>query len=487
MDPDPDPDDTVQFTVGGSIVGAESAVTLSLNLVSQTFSTADFTFTQKVDEGAAYLVTFVSSASGQSCTVTDGVGSATADVTNVVVTCSAEQAFLQYDDAEVTGQLAAGDFDGDGHEDLVFTIRTLPGHAVGDNLSMFRVVYGDGAGSFSAPFDVARLGSSDSNERGRQLAGLDLNGDASDEFAQSSGQSIEAFGGGTSRMPTRFFAEGASGAPLVTIDVDGNGGQDLVSIIWGGSHLEFFNLYLNDGSGAFEDVAYIGHRDDPGAQALGLGGPTNMFTGDFDGDDVVDILGVFPTGTGGDPSLSLALLSGNGSGGFDYPAALDVLDEDVFLGDFNFTDTSKEIAAGDFDGDGDLDLAMTSTTDFLLLLENDGSGRFTESGRLNVGLRPIHVRVADFDGDGVDDLLSVNADSRNLVIAFGHGDGTFGTSSGGDTEWRTIDLDNEVALYDVVVADFDGDGTPDVAVAEDGTNPPDTGRGSVLIFLAPGA
>jgi len=38
----------------------------------------------------------------------------------------------------------------------------------------------------------------------------------------------------------------------------------------------------------------------------------------------------------------------------------------------------------------------------------------------------------------------------------------------------------------VLVTDLDGDGTPDIVLAEDGTNPPYTGRGSVQIFLGPG-
>ena len=485
-DPDPDPDPH-QVTIGGTISGHDAAVTLSLNTANETFADAAFTFAQTVTSGSAYAVLFVSSASGQSCAIANGIGIASADVSNVAVTCETAPTELRYGDAEITGQLAVGDLDGDTFLDFVFTIRTLPGHAVGTNLDMFRVVFGNGDGTYSTPVDVNRVGSSDVNERGRSLHALQLDASPESEFVISNGSGVEAFSVGAGRSPTRFYAPGPGGAPLVTADVDGNGAEDLVAIVWGGSRLDYFGLLRNNGDGTFEAEVAVGNRDDPGATALGLGSPVNLLAGDFDGDGNQDVMGVFVVGSGTDAPLALALFSGTGTGSFSYPAALDTISDDVFEGSFAFEETSKEIAAGDFDGDGDLDLAMTSTTDFLLLLENDGAGGFTEWSRVDAGLRPIHVRTADFDGDGALDLLSLNADSGDLVIAFGGGDGSFGTPAGGESAWRTLSLDRDAEPYDVVIADLDGDGLPDIAVAEDGTNPSDSGRGSVAIFLAPGS
>lgn len=486
IDPPVDDDDNETFSVGGTIGGSTGDVTLALNTFSESFSGQSFTFSQELLAGSPYAVAFVSSSTGQTCDVTGGIGVITTDVTDVSVSCQDVEPILRYDDAEVTGNLGIGDFDGDGSLDLVFTIRTLPGHAVGTNLDMYRLVFGNGDGSYSLPTDVSRIGSSDSDQRDRKFAVADFNGDGISDFAYSSGQGLEVFEVGPSRTPQRFFGPAPSLEPLSLLDADGNGTQDLLSIVWGGSTLDYFNLFRSNGDGTFAAEEFIGHRDDPEAQALGMGSPRNMTTGDFNGDGHDDIAALVLTGSGPDLSLAVALMSGDGAGGFDYPAALNPVTDDVFEGFFAFENASKELAAGDYDDDGDLDLVLTSTTNFILLLENNGSGSFTESGRVTVRLRPIHVRLADFDGDGNLDIAAANADSNDLVIAFGDGSGGFGGPADGDSAWRVIPVDLDAMLFDMLVADLDGDGTLDIAVAENGTNPPDTGRGAVYIFLAPG-
>lgn len=89
--------------------------------------------------------------------------------------------------------------------------------------------------------------------------------------------------------------------------------------------------------------------------------------------------------------------------------------------------------------------------------------------------------------DGSLDILTANADSRNIVVAFGNGSGSFGGPAVGDSGWRAFALDQRAELYDVTVGDLDGDGALDVAVAENGPNPSDSGRGSIHIFFAPGS
>ncbi len=191
-------------------------------------------------------------------------------------------------------------------------------------------------------------------------------------------------------------------------------------------------------------------------------------------------------GTGNDTRLALALFSGNGDGSFNNPPAIDLISDDLFLGEFVFEESSKEIAFGDFDGDGYNDLAITSTTSFLQIFTNNGTGQFTAGQRVQVGNKPIHVRVADFDNDGIKDLASVNANSKSVVISLGNGDGTFADIADASGRAISIQLDGEVDLFDMDVADINADGFLDIVIAEDGTNPPDTGRGSIQIMLAPG-
>ncbi len=132
----------IRFTIGGTITGNGASVTLSLNGSEETLAASPFTFAQDLSDGNQYAVLFVSTPTNQQCTIGNGVGTASANVTNVLVTCANPMALLQYDDAEVTGIMTSGDFDNDGFIDLVFTIRTLADHPTGANNDMFRVTYG---------------------------------------------------------------------------------------------------------------------------------------------------------------------------------------------------------------------------------------------------------------------------------------------------------------------------------------------------------
>jgi len=65
------------------------------------------------------------------------------------------------------------------------------------------------------------------------------------------------------------------------------------------------------------------------------------------------------------------------------------------------------------------------------------------------------LAIADFNGDGIADLVTANYNTGNVSIFLGNGDGTF--RAGG-----TIPVDSPNA---VLVADFNGDGKADLAVS----------------------
>jgi N-acetylneuraminic acid mutarotase len=79
------------YTIGGTISGLSgSGLVLQNNggnnlQVSSTQTT--FTFTTAVASGAAYAVTVLTQPSAQTCSVTNGSGTATANITNVQITC----------------------------------------------------------------------------------------------------------------------------------------------------------------------------------------------------------------------------------------------------------------------------------------------------------------------------------------------------------------------------------------------------------------
>src|SRR5262249_40892680 len=66
------------------------------------------------------------------------------------------------------------------------------------------------------------------------------------------------------------------------------------------------------------------------------------------------------------------------------------------------------------------------------------------------------VAIADFNGDGIPDLAVANADSNDVSILFGRGDGTYRDAI------RLVTGDLPQAL---LVGDFNGDGSTDLAIA----------------------
>jgi hypothetical protein len=133
----------------------------------------------------------------------------------------------------------------------------------------------------------------------------------------------------------------------------------------------------------------------------------------------------------------------------------------------------QALISGDWNGDGHQDLIYISGTPHAILhvLLGNGKGGFQEGATVELptgSCNPFAVpagcwlKSGDFNGDGKMDLLLPGAVAyqRQLIVLPGNGDGTFGTpvvssfsSPNGDT----------FSPYGVAVADFNNDGVPDVA------------------------
>src|SRR5207247_3960170 len=87
------------------------------------------------------------------------------------------------------------------------------------------------------------------------------------------------------------------------------------------------------------------------------------------------------------------------------------------------------IAVGDFNGDGKADLAVANhvSHDVTILLGNgDGSFNPAPGSPVPAGYFPAAVVVSDFNGDGKPDLAVANfTNSFNLTILLGDGNGGF--------------------------------------------------------------
>jgi len=129
---------------------------------------------------------------------------------------------------------------------------------------------------------------------------------------------------------------------------------------------------------------------------------------------------------------------------------------------------SISAAVADINMDGNADLLVTGTTGLMSLI-GKGDGTFTNGVTILDTTDLSFVSVADINGDGKPDVLLLRRTSPTVEVLLGNGDGTFQTSS-------PLMLTLASPPSGLLVADFNGDGYPDLAVANPDLN-------CVTIFL----
>jgi hypothetical protein len=179
--------------------------------------------------------------------------------------------------------------------------------------------------------------------------------------------------------------------------------------------------------------------------AAGL--PVAIVTVAFDGGTDLD-LAVADFGDGG-----VRTLLGNGDGTFRHGPTFSTAPY-----------APAGLAAGDFDGDGIPDLAVVeyygTAKGRLGIFLGKGGGTFHRSAEYEVGFEPLSAAVADFNGDGHLDVAVTNEGVNgkgSVMVFFGNGDGTF--------QKPTI-YNLSAYPYNVAAGDLNGDGRPDLVVAE---------------------
>jgi FG-GAP-like repeat len=157
-----------------------------------------------------------------------------------------------------------------------------------------------------------------------------------------------------------------------------------------------------------------------------------------------------------DPALNVLFNAGNGT--FAAPVA--------YVG----TGESPGIATGDFNGDGHLDIAQlgggNGAEGAFSVFFNAGDGTFRNevTSVVSTGWGAYGLGVADFNGDGKDDvatttILNPNQPSESMVLEVftGAGNDTFNAPA----MYGIVDVPS---VYQVVTGDFNGDGKPDLAM-----------------------
>lgn len=114
------------------------------------------------------------------------------------------------------------------------------------------------------------------------------------------------------------------------------------------------------------------------------------------------------------------------------------------------------VVTGDFNGDGKLDFAVTVTNgNSVSVFLGNGDGTFQAAVDYPAGPFPRTMVVADFNADGKPDLAVQNASSISIFL--GNGDGTF---------MPKVDYLAGISTFAISFGDYNGDGILDLAVTD---------------------
>ena len=399
---------------------------------------------------------------------------------------------------EVT-MTAAADFNGDGAIDLAAT------NASDDTVS---VLYNNGDATFGVhvPHPVGTMP--------RSIVAADLDGDNDVDLAVLNVESDDLSlllneGEGTFASEVRVTAGNISerGKPNLTFpypgpfihaaDIDADSDMDLIV-----PTKETVSILLNSGRGTFELSS---------APSTGVGADAyDISIADLDDDGDLDLA----VSTMGFDVSALSVIINDGPDGWAPPTVHQTILQTYHTG----------VAAGDVDSDGDLDLIVAAEKgDVLSLFTNDGTGIFAAAVPFNSREDAWRVYVVDLNGDGAEDLATVSAPIRSsmqihlsvdgaivtpkivapggqimngahrqtetidfdldgdldivsstgqpwIEVIEGHGDGTF-------THVPDFELDDPQSdARQMDIGDMDGDGLPDLILADQTDNAHDPGH-----------
>jgi hypothetical protein len=337
-------------------------------------------------------------------------------------------------------QFVVGDFDHDGNPDLAgVNAETEPSHIL--------YLFGDSKSDFT-PLEVV-------GPEGNVIATGDINGDGlPDVVVPDFFNLVSVALGRTDRnLPSALSLTPETATAVSVGSITGN---RLPDIFIAGDGTDRGTVFSNQGNNSFQLAATTD--------------PSSFIVADLTGKGVVDLLG--------GPNNYLEIWPNNGTLDFSSspittqaptigPLIVADMDGDghpdivapgqIFYGNgaYQFTlvatpdSFSAPYVVGDFAGNGQLDIASGAVT-FL----NIGNRTFRQVASNLPLVGGTLAVVADFNGDGKDDVAVELPGTASIAIYYSKGDGTF---------YQGAVLDPSQGTTTLAVGDFNGDGRPDIA------------------------
>jgi FG-GAP-like repeat/FG-GAP repeat len=236
-------------------------------------------------------------------------------------------------------------------------------------------------------------------------------------------------------------------------DFNGDGNLDLaVSVYSFETALSDLTILLGNGNGTFKQGPRVGVAGQ---------NVNNAVVADFNGDGIPDLAISLPDAN------EIQVLLGNGDGSFTPLSPVSAAA--IFV-----------IATGDFNHDGKPDLALVNPgAESVTILLGNGDGTFAEKSRIPISGAPTAIAVGDLNLDGKPDLAVVNGSTQSVTILLGKGNGTF-------TKLASQPATG-VEPLSIAIGDFNGDGLPDLAVSNQNYGYPNLGSVTVLLGNGKGA
>jgi hypothetical protein len=332
------------------------------------------------------------------------------------------------------------DFNLDGKLDIVAT------NAGNNFINTVSVLLGNGDGTFQD-----QLVTTNEVRQGAEAVG-DVNADGRPDLivANVTSNTVSVLlgkGDGTFLAPS-FLSTGSYPSAVGVGDCNADGRLDIAVT---NEYSNNVGIFLGNGDGSFQPQRTFAVGRDP----------AGMVIGDINADGSLDLAVTNYSGS------SVSVLLGNGDGTFQPQRVLstDRYPYRISLGDVNL-DGKLDIVTGNIQYFSD----RSNTVSILL---GNGDGTFLPQQIFSTIANPYSVTQGDLNGDGKPDLVVVISEGTgNTVSMFlGNGDGTFqpaqSFASGG------------FAPYYASLGDLNGDGRPDVVVANAGAD-------TVSVFLNTG-